>query len=109
VLPSQFSTSTGAPTTVEVVARHVTADVGSIACAMLTNGPCATVTVVHPVVTTLPGMVITTAYVPPPSGGTNVSDPDPVEIGTPDAPGPTNRDVPPHPDGRWVVHVALTD
>jgi hypothetical protein len=54
-------------------------------------------------------MVITTAYVPPPSGGTNVSDPDPVEIGTPDAPGPTNRDVPPHPDGRRVVHVALTD
>jgi hypothetical protein len=54
-------------------------------------------------------MVITTAYVPPPSGGTNVSDPDRVEIGTPDAPGPTNRDVPPHPDGRRVVHVALTD
>ncbi|MBO3752968.1 hypothetical protein J5X84_43565 [Streptosporangiaceae bacterium NEAU-GS5] len=76
---------------------------------MLTNGPCATVTVVHPVVATEPGMLITTAYVLTPSGGTNVSDPAPVEIGTPDVPGPVNRDVPPHPDGRDVVHLAVTD
>jgi hypothetical protein len=67
-----------------------------------------------PVVATEPGMVITTAYVITPcvlapSGGTNVSDPAPVEIGTPDAPGPTNRDVPPHPTGRDVVHLAVTD